>query len=404
VSQPSRERVGGRPSAARRWFRVGLLACFGLAALWALRAAFWRPLPVVGDPPRDGLVRLAGVSHVHTSLSDGRGSPEEVLRAARSAGLSFLVITDHDIVDAKPIEGYHDGVLALVGAEISTGAGHVLGLGIRDPVFRFSGDALDALDDVRHLGGFSIAAHPSNPRFDVRWTGWDLPGSWGMEVINGDSQWRRAGIGRLLRAASLYAVNPTYALLGTLSPPVTNLALWDALLRERNVPGALGADAHGRIPLWGLSGDASRDGAAVLEALRQGRSYLGLDGLAPADAFFFHAGVEGQRWEMGETAPPDPGLWFRAGGRAPAGARLVLLRDGRIVAEAEGTLEASSGGPGVYRVEVYVPGWTVPWILTNPIYDGGHGPRSLLRLTPPCPWSPSRGAPPSPPSSIPPPR
>jgi hypothetical protein len=362
-------------------------------ALWVVRAAFWTPLPVVGHPPRDGLVRLAGVSHVHTSLSDGGGSPEEVLRAARSAGLSFVVITDHNILDAKPFEGYHDGVLALVGSEISTGAGHILGLGIPDPVFRFSGDALDTLEDVRHLGGFSIAAHPSSSRSDVRWSGWDLPGSWGIEVINGDSQWRRAGLGRLLRAASLYAVNPTYALLGSLSPPVATLTRWDALLQERDVPGALGADAHGRIPLWGqthvpfpsyesqfrllrshvlleepLTGEASSDGAAILEALRRGRSYLALDGLAPADAFFFHAGLEEQRWEMGETAPPDSGLWFWAGGRVPAGARLVLRRDGRVVAEGEGSLEAPSGGPGVYRVEVYVPGWTVPWILTNPIY------------------------------------
>jgi len=25
-------------------------------------------------------------------------------------------------------------------------------------------------------------------------------------------------------------------------------------------------------------------------------------------------------------------------------------------------------GPGVYRVEAHVPGWDVPWVMTNPIY------------------------------------
>ena len=86
------------------------------------------------------------------------------------------MITDHNNLDAKRWEGYHDGVLVIVGTEISTTAGHVLGLGIPDPVFRFSGDARDALDDVRALHGSAFAAHPTSPRPDFRWTGWDLPG------------------------------------------------------------------------------------------------------------------------------------------------------------------------------------------------------------------------------------
>ena len=41
--------------------------------------------------------------------------------------------------------------LVLVGVEASTQSGHLLRLGIPDPVFRFSGDAPDALDDMRNL-------------------------------------------------------------------------------------------------------------------------------------------------------------------------------------------------------------------------------------------------------------
>lgn len=38
--------------------------------------------------------------HIHTSVSDGRLSPEEILREAKQAGLSYIAITDHDTVKA----------------------------------------------------------------------------------------------------------------------------------------------------------------------------------------------------------------------------------------------------------------------------------------------------------------
>jgi hypothetical protein len=134
--------------------RIVLLAALALLGAWLLHVVSWRPLPLVGEPPDEGWARTAGVVHVHTTLSDGGGTPEEVIRAARATGLAFLGITDHNNLDAKPFEGYRDGVLVLVGSELSTPVGHLLGLGLdRDPAFRFNGDGLGALEDVRDLGG-----------------------------------------------------------------------------------------------------------------------------------------------------------------------------------------------------------------------------------------------------------
>jgi len=355
--------------------------------------AAWRPLAVVGDGPRDGFVRVSGAVHVHTTLSDGGGPPEEVIAAARRAGLSFVILTDHNNLDAKPVEGYHDGLLVVVGTEVSTTEGHVLGLGIPDPAFRFSGDALDALDDVRELGGVAFAAHPMSARPDFRWTGWELPGSWGVELLNGDSQWRAAGWSRLLTSLLLYGLNHRYALLRSLTPPGEALARWDALLARRDAAGIAGADAHSRVTLrkersirfpsyesvLGLvrnhvlldappSGDAGLDARRLVEALGRGRSYVGVDALAPAGAFAFHAEAGGRRWSMGETAPVTKGLRLRSGGRAPSGTRLELLRDGRVIVESAAAIDAEAPGPGVYRVEARVPGWDLPWIVTNPIY------------------------------------
>jgi len=377
--------------SARGWRRAltGLALLLGLLAL---RVALWRPYPVAGPAPADGFRRVVGVVHVHTTLSDGAASPAQVIEAARAAGLDFLAITDHNNLDAKAVEGRHQGVLVLVGTEISTNAGHLLGLGLPDPPFRFSGDVDDALGDVRDLGGVAFAAHPLSPREDFRWTGWDRPGAWGLELVNGDSQWREAGWSRLLGALLLYPFNHEYALLSSLTPPTELLSRWDRVLAERPAPAIVGADAHGRLPLtrrWALripgyaevfsvarnhvllNGPWGREPAAdarrLVEALGAGRCYMALDGLAPGDGFSFVAENAGGRWTMGDAAPAELPLRFRAGGRVPGSTRIALLRDGRPVAEGVGSLDATFGEPGVYRVEARLPGWPLPWILSNPI-------------------------------------
>jgi hypothetical protein len=363
-----------------------------VAALAALRVVLWRPLTVTGTAPDDGYVRVPGIVHVHTTLSDGGGPPEEVMAAARAAGLKFVAVTDHNNLDAKPFEGYKDGVLLVVGTEASTTRGHVVGLGIPDPAFRFSGDARDALEDIRDLGGVSFAAHPTSPRADFQWSGWDEPGPWGIELLNGDSQWRSAGWWRLALTAALYGLNHRYALLGSLTSPDETLRRWDALLGERDVPGIAGADAHSRVPIRKeksvrfpsyealfalarnyvvleapLTGRAEADTAAIVSAFARGRAYVGVDALAPADGFSFVAEASGKRWTMGDTVPVLPGLTLRAGGRMPASASVRLLRDGKTIAERAGAVVQENVGPGVYRVEVRVPGWPIPWILSNPI-------------------------------------
>jgi hypothetical protein len=407
-----------RPLSGWRFGRLLLPAVVVLLGVYALRFALWAPLPLVGEPPEGADRRASGVVHVHTTLSDGGGTPEEVIRAARTAGLDFVGITDHNNLDAKPFEGLHDGLLVIVGVEISTVVGHVLALGLDEaPVYRFSRGGLDDLEDVRDLGGFSFAAHPFSSREDLRWTGWDLPGPWGLELINGDSEFRRAGP-RLLLSVGLYRLNPRHALLRGLGPVDETLGKWDDLLAERDVVGIYGADAHSRLPLtrsWALrfpsyealfsllrthvllehplSGDGDADLASVLGALRRGNFYIGLDALAPADGFSFT--VEdggGNRWTMGERVLDRAGLRARAGGRVPEGARLVLYRDGQVLDEGVESLEATLPGPGVYRVEARVEGWPVPWVITNPIFvfdETTFARRAAAAAWPPPPPPPS---------------
>ncbi len=48
---------------------------------------------------------------------------------------------------------------------------------------------------------------------------------------------------------------------------------------------------------------------------------------------------------------------------------VVLMHGGSVLARGKGRVEVSSPpSPGAYRVEVYYPGFSVPWIVSNPIY------------------------------------
>ena len=363
---------------------------------WIGSALVSRSLPLEGGPPSDGLVRLAGAVHVHTSLSDGAGTPEDVVQAGREAGLSFLALTDHNNDAARSLDGYHDGVLVLVGTEISTYQGHLLGLGMRPMTFPPARDARNALDDVRYLGGAAFVAHPTSPRDDLAWSGWEIEAPWGLEVLNMDSLWRRASWLTRLRGLAAYPFDPIYALAHGLDRPDAAIARWDESLRRRNVAGLAGVDAHGRlfsqgealpnVPSYNSvfrvlrtyvlldappSGNHVHDAAAVVDALTRGRSYMAMEAIGPADGFFFQAARGNETWQMGDTAPFAPDVLLRAGGRLPRGARIDLYLDGARIADGQDTVEFPARTPGTYRVEVRVPGWNVPWILSNPIYVYG---------------------------------
>jgi len=73
--------------------------------------------------------------HLHTCFSDGTFTPEELVRAARGAGLRAIAVTDHDCVDG--VEPTRDAARGLPlevisGAELSTESGtgeiHIVGL------------------------------------------------------------------------------------------------------------------------------------------------------------------------------------------------------------------------------------------------------------------------------------
>ena len=111
---------------ARNRTSFALLFVSTILGVYLLRVALWGPMPLIGIPIDDGYERASGVVHVHTTLSDGGGTPEDVIAAARRNDLDFVAITDHNNLDAFPYAGYHGETLPLVGSELSTTVGHFL--------------------------------------------------------------------------------------------------------------------------------------------------------------------------------------------------------------------------------------------------------------------------------------
>jgi hypothetical protein len=359
---------------------------------------------------------VRGAYHIHSERSDGTGTIDDIADAARRAGLQFVILTDHgDGTRAPDPPSYRAGVLCIDAVEVSTADGHLAALGVPATPFRLAGRAADVIEDVQRFGGFAIAAHPGSPKPALRWRAWDAPFD-GLEWLNADSEWRDEFWGSLGRVLLTYPVRPAETLATLLDRPDEVLAQWDRALRTRHVVAIAGADAHARLgvrsatepyedriiarlPSYEASfrafsnhvvlnraftGDAARDAAALVDAIRWGRVFTSIDALARLGGFELKATAQGRTARPGEYIDSPAGVVLEAAIAAPPGTTLVLLRDGTPMYDVTGDTLATAVGadPAVYRIEAYLPAAmavpSIPWLVTNPIYvnvTAAHKPR-----------------------------
>jgi len=366
------------------------MAAAALAAAFLFLVLPLPPQPQTFSALRSSALTAVGSFHVHTTRSDGSGTPDEIAAAAARAGLNFVVLTDHGDGTRNPEPPqYRSGVLVIDGVELSTQGGHYIAIGMPQSPYPLRGEARDVVEDVKRLGGFGIVAHPDSVKPELRWQAWDAHFD-ALEWLNADTEWRDESRLQFARALARYPFRPAEALASLLDRPDQTLERWDALTQRRPVIALAGADAHARagwmdeangyrsgwflrIPSYDasfrafamrvtvrrpLGSDAVADAEEIVAALRAGRVYSAIDALATPAQLEFSA----------------TGSTLVARTNATGDGTIVLRKDGRIVSQhplPELTFD-SKGEQGTYRVEAYLPNAPgnppVPWIVSNPIY------------------------------------
>ena len=277
------------------------------------------------------MIEIVANLHMHTPYSDGTWFHRDIAAAASRAGIQAICVTDHN-VHVGGVEGYHSGVLVLVGEEVHDysrrpQANHLLTYEVEDGVSTFARRPQKLVDEIHARGGLAFPAHPIEYASPLDreldkypWVDWDVKGFDGIEIWNYMTEWKRS---MKLPQALIAFLFPSLLIRGPFRP---TLKLWDRLIaREGRMNGIGNSDAHGIVVRRGpihktifdyaylfrcvnthllidkpLTRDFATDKRMVLDALRAGRAFVGYDLGRSSRGFSFMAASGTARAEMGE--------------------------------------------------------------------------------------------------------
>ena len=338
-----------------------------------------------------------GVVHVHSFLGGhSNGTFQEIVNAAKSNRLDFVVMTEHAERDintaAMTLQGIHDGVLFLNGNEVSVNnSGRVLLI----PGLQSQSDAgatLEALaQQARAKQGLSIVAYPQE------FAAWNSKAFDGVEVYNLYTNARQINrVSMFFEGLWAYSSYPDLLFANFYKRSDENLRLWDqAQTRGQRLTALAGVDAHAnigfafkgiglqldpyersfqlvRVHLLIPQGEGLTAGT-ILKAVREGHCFIGFDLFSDTTGFRFTGSSGGHMKLQGDE--------LRLQGEArlnvtvPLESRIILLQNGTRIRDEYGKKSAEFvvTEPGNYRCEIYLPQLPhpvreEPWIISNPIY------------------------------------
>jgi len=348
------------------------------------------------------LYTYSGSVHIHSKFSDGSGDVREIANLANESGLDFIILTDHNTLRAKDegYEGYYGNTLLIVGCEINDkeNRNHFLAIGI-DKTFSTRTPAKEYVKAVKDAGGIGFLAHPHEKRNSMEqhppypWTEWDIEEFTGIEIWNHMSVWMEN-----LTEQNKYQ-SFVHPLRSVERPPEETLQVRDKLNLKRKVTAIGGIDAHAhRVNLLGFfevevfpykvlfksirtyvllttriepTGDPVKqkeNESLIIDALREGRSFVANYYHGDATGFRFFAESEGKTYNMGDTIPYGHKVHLRV--LIPTHlSELRLLHNGSVIDETVGSdVGFVVKKKGVYRVEVHRDG--KGWIYSNHIRVG----------------------------------
>jgi hypothetical protein len=375
-----------------------------------------------------------GAMHVHSGLShDSRSPLSEVIAGAKTAGLRFLMFTEHPVPHHDYFKEGHrglvDGVLLIPGAELNG-----LLAFPTDTVPEGAADPQAQVDAVLKTHGQVFLCHLEE-RMD-----WDLKGLTGSEIYNLHADFKDetrliksmrslTGLLNMLPASRNY---PQETMASLMDYPADYLRRYDRLCEKSRLTGIAANDAHHNNSIKGIVLDDGRmqlvdalgkelakldpkllvalkpflpanlhpgdtcvlldldpyarsfghvsthlflpelTERAVRDALNAGRAYVSFEWIADPTGFNFQAVRGKDVYEMGSEMTFAPGMKVRS--VSPLPARFRLIRNGKEVHTALGrSYEHPVEAPGIYRLEVWLNLANTPevWILSNPVYVRG---------------------------------
>lgn len=346
------------------------------------------------------MYNYAGNIHIHSTYSDGSGDIGDIAAAASSAGLSYIIICDHETIAGLHEESFKSGVAVLVGAELNREKNHYLVIGLDRLVPSNDDHPQAVIDAARKAGAVGFIAHPfeRGSRYIEKgkaypWTDWPVFGFDGMEIWNYTSYWRGLHPS-LFKTLYWFFIDRRGAMKG---PPRKLLQLWDCYNKQgHKIVAIAGSDAHAYPYRLGpfkvvifpyayifttintyvvLAEELSIDYAVakkqIISALEKGSSYISFDSLHPGRDFTFYAREGKKIVAMGDRVKnrKETTLYIKSPSRRSL---TRLLCSGEVVLETRDQNAAvAPRKPGVYRVELYYrPLWGKPrpWIYSNPIF------------------------------------
>ena len=129
------------------------------------------PVPLPTQAAAGGRRWFRGDCHVHSVASNGGElTPAQIVAGAQAAGLDFIATTEHNTAEMHGAWGeIDDGLLVILGQEVTTKTGHWLALGVEPGQvveWRYGvhdGKVDEPLAEVHGVNGLCVAAHPYAP-------------------------------------------------------------------------------------------------------------------------------------------------------------------------------------------------------------------------------------------------
>ncbi len=345
-----------------------------------------------------------GVIHAHSFLGGhSTGTFDELLKGAEKNQLDFVVMTEHisDFYDtsAMTLQGVHNKTLFVGGNETNAADGNRFLVLDGFPELKII-NRMNTRDFLREIHSRNKLAFVTYPHKFKSWNE-DIDG---IEIFSLHTNAKKMNpVAFFFDAIWSYGAYPELVITKYFERPDESLRKFDEVSKNRKITLFGGSDAHSNIGFHIFGDDANNrllqikfdnyetifrpfrthvliskekefNKETLLDALKNGNSFIGFDVLSDTKGFSLTAANNTETKIMGDEILLEESE-INLKSNAPQTARFLLFRNGEKVYESGKTTEINFKvkTKGTYRVEVYLdslgsPFDKMPWIISNPIY------------------------------------